>query len=399
MFRPSLRLAALCAAVALVSSACNSSESTSPSAHGDPVAARLYANGAEITPTVALTGGQTLRVEVRLYDDQDKLITGLDTGHLSAITFSPGGLATVTAVAGQPFQWDITADSAGGTGTLSVGYGHQVADEKIFGPFSVNAAAATIPIALQFMPMVGAQGFACGQTYTGIGTANATMTPIDFRMYVHDVRLVRADSSEAPVALTQDGLWQYQDLALLDFEDGTGNCNNGTPETHMVVSGTADYGQYIGVKFKLGVPFALNHGDPTTAPSPLNLTGLFWSWNGGYKFLRLDNAVDSAGTMVGRNLHLGSTGCNGSTATTPPTSCTAENVTEITLLGFNPRTGHVMADAKAVFAGSDLAGEGGGAPGCMSGTTDPECTPIFARLGLPFGGNPAGVQALFSGMP
>src|SRR5690606_7445391 len=143
---------------------------------------------------------------------------------------------------------------------------------KIFGPFVVNAAAAQVPVTITFMPVVGAQAFACGQTFSGLGTTAASVTPTDFRLYVHDVRLVRADASEEPLTLEQDGLWQYQNVALLDFEDGTGGCGNGTAQTHAVLTGTVAYGAYNGIKYKLGLPFALNHGDPTTAPSPLNVT-------------------------------------------------------------------------------------------------------------------------------
>src|SRR5690606_29792238 len=110
------------------------------------------------------------RMEVRLYDDAGNQITGLEAAHQSAVSFTPATLASVQAVAGQPFQWDVTADSAGGTGTASVGYGHDAPDEKIFGPFVVNAAAAQVPVTITFMPVVGAQAFACGQTFSGLGT-------------------------------------------------------------------------------------------------------------------------------------------------------------------------------------------------------------------------------------
>ena len=35
----------------------------------------------------------------------------------------------------------------------------------------------------------------------------------------------------------QDGKWQLDDLALLDFEDGTSSCVNGTPEVNDRVTG------------------------------------------------------------------------------------------------------------------------------------------------------------------
>jgi len=46
------------------------------------------------------------------------------------------------------------------------------------------------------------------------------------------------------------------DLALLDFEDGTGGCVNGTPDVNDRVAGTVPEGHYTGLRFTLGVPFS-----------------------------------------------------------------------------------------------------------------------------------------------
>ena len=53
-------------------------------------------------------------------------------------------------------------------------------------------------------------------------------------------------------------------------------------------------------------------------------------------------------------------------------------------------------DLALLFAATNFdTADGGGAPGCMSGATDPECAPIFPKLGLPFGATPAGTQTAF----
>jgi len=62
-----------------------------------------------------------------------------------------------------------------------------------------------------------------------------------------------------PVNLTQDGKWQYQNVALLDFENKSGGCANGTVETRNQIVGTIPKGNYQGLQFTLGVPFNLNH--------------------------------------------------------------------------------------------------------------------------------------------
>ena len=41
-----------------------------------------------------------------------------------------------------------------------------------------------------------------------------------------------------------------------------------------------------------------------------------------------------------------------------------------------------MVDLSALLAGSDIGHDQGMAVGCMSGPDDPECGPVFERLGL-----------------
>ncbi len=264
------------------------------------------------------------------------------------------------------------------------------------GSFALAACSSDEPgdqaVAITFRPQVGDAAFSCTTTYTDIGTTASDVQFNDFKLYVSDVRLVTASGAEEPVALAQDGEWQLDNVALLDFDNGTGNCV-GSTETNYKVTGTVPAGTYTGVKFTLGVPFALNHGDAATASAPLNSTDMFWVWNFGYKFLRVD--LTTTGQPGGFFVHVGSTGCNGATFTSPPTSCDFPNRSTITLTGFNAASQVIVVDPKAVLAGSNVNEENGDEPGCMSSQTDPECPPIFSRIGIPFNGAPAGAQQLF----
>ena len=235
-------------------------------------------------------------------------------------------------------------------------------------------------VTLNFKGTVGDRDFACGQSYTGIGTSGSELTLHDFRLYIHGVRLVTASGQEVPVALDQASPFQFEDVVLLDFEDATGPCANGTAEINTEVTGTVPAGQYAGVRFTLGVPFELNHGDATLAPSPLNLTTMFWSWAAGYKFMRVDGV--STGLQDGLRYHLGSTGCemNGEGAVT---SCANPNRAEIALDGFDVATGTVAVDMGALLATSDIdTNTMETPPGCMSAPDDPECAAIFSALGI-----------------
>ncbi|MFN7951312.1 MAG: MbnP family protein [bacterium] len=125
------------------------------------------------------------------------------------------------------------------------------------------------PIEIQFEARVGDEPFACGQRYEGLGTTSSTGEPMDGRFYVSDIHFVNDDESERFVTLEQDGEWQLDDVALLDFEDGTGRCAaEGTAATNTPIRGTVESGHAARIHFTVGVPFALNHGDATTAPAP-----------------------------------------------------------------------------------------------------------------------------------
>lgn len=274
-----------------------------------------------------------------------------------------------------------SAGGAGGTGGSTGGAG---------------GGSGTKAVSIQFEARVGQEVFDCAGTYTGLGTTAAEAKITDFRVYVHDVALI-SNGTAIPVTLEQDGVWQYENVALLDFESGAGSCANGTAEVHTTITGTVpegDISAYEGIRFKVGVPFELNHHDVATAPSPLNLTALFWNWNGGYKFLRVDSLPTGAGTSF--NLHLGSTECqddgNGGVS-----ACNKPNRPEIELTGKDPLVRKILVDYAAVVSGSDISQDAGGAPGCMSGAADPECAPIFERLGLDIQtGGPMPAQQLFS---
>lgn len=256
------------------------------------------------------------------------------------------------------------------------------------------APAGPIDVSLDFVAEVNGAAFACGQSYAGVGTAGTEITPVDFRLYVHDVVLLGDGGEEAPVELTQDGTWQFENLALLDFENGSGPCVNGTAAENTSIRGTAEAGDYSRVRFTLGVPFELNHIDQTTAPAPLDLSALFWSWNGGYKFARLDHT--SASVPTGWNVHLGSTGCTpGGGPTTVPTTCANEHRVEVTL-DLDPETGVIVADYGALLAGADLSVNVAGAPGCMSFPGDADCPPVMNAFGLDYEGSLSSGQVFFS---
>jgi len=173
---------------------------------------------------------------------------------------------------------------------------------------------------------------------------------------------------------------------------------------NVPITGKVPAGSYSGIRFTLGVPFNKNHADPLTQPSPLNLTALFWVWNAGHKFARLD--FSSTGIPRGFFVHLGSTGCTpNDTKLTIPTSCKFPNRVEVTFSSFELSRDAVIADLGALLRDTNVdvsqnkpeaedSGMRMGA-GCMSGPTTADCVGLFANFGLPLGDHARGTQKFF----
>jgi len=269
-------------------------------------------------------------------------------------------------------------------------------------------AGSDTPVAVRFAARVGQAPFQCGTSYDGIGSTHSRITPSDFRVYVSQVALIDEQGRAVPLRLDQDGRWQYRDVALLDFENGTASCRNGTPGMHETITGSVPAGRYRGLQFTLGLPADLNHGDPTTAQPPLNLTALFWSWQAGYKFVKVDMATSGqpqGGTVpaggrqrraAGFPIHLGSTECVSPSATTAPSVCHRPNLVTVRFDGFDPATQQVEMDLAALLRETDLdVNAPDTAPGCMAAPDDADCRRVLPAFGLPYGNEPVQPQRFF----
>lgn len=242
---------------------------------------------------------------------------------------------------------------------------------------------------LNFNAQFGDEAFDCNKSYANLGRGDNSYTPTDARVYIHDVKLIDASGNSVDLKLKSDGAFQNNTVALLDFEDGTNNCANGTAQTNTTITGQAPEGDYTQVSFKLGVPESLNHQNQATATSPLNITGLWWSWQNGYKHIKVDGTSDAL--TGGVLFHLGSTMCEG---TEPDITCQNNNRPTVTLADWSTDK-TIVFDLGKLFEQAHLDADDGGPKGCMSGPTDPDCAPLFKSLGLPFGQNSAETQTVF----
>lgn len=276
----------------------------------------------------------------------------------------------------------------------------------------IAAAAATLTacgggddgpqaVEIQFAAMAGNTAIGCGSTVTGLGSTAATGNVKDFRFYISQVKMVRADGVEVPLTLPANDSWNFtagsDSVTLVDLENASGDCPTatGTTGTNAVVKGTVPAGTYTGVKMTMGVPFSMNHTDwanPTTTKAPLDIQAMAWNWQGGRKFAKIevtDPLASAAAGTAGKwasptfNFHLGSTGCIGNPATgTQVSSCTAPNRMEFKFASFNPSTQKVAVDIKPLLDGTNVTINQAAATGCMSGGTDPECLNVFKALAI-----------------
>ncbi|HTD38472.1 MAG TPA: MbnP family copper-binding protein [Candidatus Limnocylindrales bacterium] len=250
------------------------------------------------------------------------------------------------------------------------------------------APAPAQHVTLRFAATAGEVPLACASPLAGVGARNSTIVAEDVRFYVSDVRLVGEDGRETPVALDDDRAWQSNGVALLSW------CADGRADVHDTIAGNVPPGNYRGLRFTVGIPDRLNHADATIADAPLNVTGMFWSWQDGYKFLRVDlrtlavNGARATSWLV----HLGSTACTGDGAAT---RCARANRPSIALGGFDWRKNVIVADLKRLLASTDVGSHARQAPmGCMMAARD-ECGGVAAALGLRADGSAVAAQTVF----
>ncbi|MBP9885101.1 MAG: metallo-mystery pair system four-Cys motif protein [Leptospiraceae bacterium] len=251
----------------------------------------------------------------------------------------------------------------------------------------INSSSPTSVSTINFNVVSGNTNVSCAGTLSGTiaGTTGATLN--DLRFYVHDVKLISTDGTKSDFLITTDGKWQlgagsnsfgsYSGVALLDFEDATNGCSGGTTETNKSIIGTSAVGNYVGVEFKIGVPFYLNHLSTSTATSPLNNIAMYWAWNSGYKFAKIEFTATSK-----NQFHLGSGSCSGNT-TGPINECGLPNRPTISLTkatGFNATRDVITLDLNALFSGSDASSTGINI--CMTGNATTACQPIISNIGI-----------------
>jgi len=213
---------------------------------------------------------------------------------------------------------------------------------------------------------------ACAPRHQPVQLRFILMTPDGvhrLQFYVHDVVLLGSDGNDYDMRLARRAPWQSERVALVDLSPDAG------PQMRDAIEAEAPSRVYTGVRFAVGVPFEMNHLNPLTAAAPLDRGALFWTWQSGYKFLRLDLSASEHEAAF----HLGSTGCSSPSALRPPAQpCAQPNVIHVELKNFDPLTQPIQVRVEAIVAALGEAQPSA----CTGDYSQPACSRAFAATGL-----------------
>lgn len=193
--------------------------------------------------------------------------------------------------------------------------------------------------------------------------SNLTLAGQTFQLA--QLQLFLSDFSQTkPIALTP-GPYSNDRLVLL----GVDCQSNDAGQWHIPLASVLTTGP---LSFSLGVPADLNHQNPLLAATPLQQTDMHWSWQHGYKFLRLD--------LTGHanwSLHLGSTGCTSPSVMRPPQSpCQQPNLVKVQLQYSGQQ--QLVLDLAPLLQDFGASGENS----CMSDPQTNSCRQLLPRLGV-----------------
>lgn len=194
---------------------------------------------------------------------------------------------------------------------------------------------------------------------------DSQLTLGDQTFQLAQLQLFLSDFSQTqPIAL-QSGPYSNERVVLLGID-----CQSNDPgQWQIPLTSSLTPGPF---SFTLGIPAELNHQNPLVAQAPLQQTDMHWSWQHGYKFLRLDLTG-----AAGWSLHLGSTGCQGPSVMRPPQApCQQPNQIRVQLQ-YQAQQQLVLDLAPLL---KDFAANGNNS--CMSDRQTHSCRQLFPRLGI-----------------
>ena len=225
-------------------------------------------------------------------------------------------------------------------------------------------------INLDFAAKINSSVLVCNDNTESIGTAPTLADIKHFSLYISQLEVASATGDFMPIVLDESTTADVEKgISLLAF------C--GTDLKNSSISGSVATANKISrVRFTIGVPEKYNHLDASKTDGILSTEiAMHWNWTAGYKHARMD--------VAGWNIHLGSTACSGEGRADGSSICSNGNRPTYTFENVDLTKDQIEFDYADLVINSDVATntENTGS-GCMSASTDPECSAVFAALAL-----------------
>lgn len=269
-------------------------------------------------------------------------------------TLAPAGIALLTLLNG-PLACQRQPDAPGDDAAPAAAAPTTPAPE--------NAVEVTIPFTAEF----NGSSLGCA---SDPGAAETAFT--DVRFYLHDIEVrTTADGAWIPAAIADVEHWQNGQVALLSLVARPDRCQDHPEAPHAALRLLLPPDTAIdGIRAAVGVPFALNHADPTTLSGPLGQMQMYWSWRAGFRFVRIDGMHGGESFEV----HYGSTQCTGETEAIE--GCDRPNLARMEVIG--DVSGAGVAVNLNQFLNDALLGGGH----CTAVADAPACVNAHAALGI-----------------
>ncbi len=167
-----------------------------------------------------------------------------------------------------------------------------------------------------------------------------------------------------------DNKYQSQQIVLL----GVDCQHNAKGQWQLRLTDQVKREQIKALRFQVGIPFTLNHLNPLQQNSPLNIPNMFWVWQTGHKFVRMEMTSAASDHWL---FHLGSVGCSSVSALrSPKQPCLYPNTFKVTLAKLANNS--FSLNLTSWFQGLTFDT----ATGCQSEITNPYCQLIFNNVGI-----------------
>jgi uncharacterized repeat protein (TIGR04052 family) len=229
-----------------------------------------------------------------------------------------------------------------------------------------------LPSVLVFSPVFEVQNIKCNKA---INIHSNAWFIRQFQFFLSNIELKNRQGEwhKFTLAITPE---QTKEIALLGS-----TCQESESENwQLKFDKTIELADYQAIRFSLGVPFEQNHLNPLVQDSPLNVSSMFWVWQTGHKFARIEMSSELDNWLF----HLGSTGCQSpSVMRAPSDACLYPNLfTMEVALGSSNK---VKVDLAKLLGKLDVSME----TSCQSEQDNNACQQFFSHL------KPNGQQKIF----